>query len=157
MKAYRTTPECESAAATTICQLESTTVTRTALRRETPAPKRILLVEDNALVRFHVATTLREAGYDVVETGTGAGALWAAWGKPADLVVTDIRLPDASGWRLAIVLRGRALPGVPMILLCWGQEDEAVICKPRLRGTRIVFMPAASATIQQAAAELLAA
>ena len=40
-----------------------------------PAPKAILIVEDEPLVRWLIADTLRESGYTVVEAGTADEAL----------------------------------------------------------------------------------
>ncbi len=65
--------------------------------------ERILLVEDEELVRSTVATMLRGLGYDVSEASEGAVALAAiAAGPPFDLVLTDMVMPGGtSGWDLA--------------------------------------------------------
>jgi CheY-like chemotaxis protein len=63
---------------------------------------RILVVEDDPLIREFVVETLREEGYDVIHAANGEEAL--AWCKrqAADVLVTDIRLPGkVDGWQIA--------------------------------------------------------
>jgi two-component system, OmpR family, response regulator len=70
---------------------------------------RILVVEDDFEARSAMVSTLREAGYDVVEAAEGREALkLAVSGKP-DLVLLDLILPDSAGFELLGQLR--ALPG----------------------------------------------
>jgi CheY-like chemotaxis protein len=63
---------------------------------------RILLVEDDPLVREFVVEALREEGYDVIHAADGEEAL--AWCKRrvAEVLITDIRLPGkVDGWEIA--------------------------------------------------------
>jgi len=63
---------------------------------------RVLVVEDDHLIREFVVEALREAGYDVIHASTGEEAL--AWCKrqAADVLFTDIRLPGkVDGWQIA--------------------------------------------------------
>ena len=76
---------------------------------------RILVVEDDPLVREFVVETLRDEGYDVIPAGTGDEAL--AWCKRqiADVLVTDIRLPGpVDGWQIAERCREHD-PALPVI------------------------------------------
>lgn len=63
----------------------------------------VLLVEDELLVRCDIATCLRDAGYVVVETGSGEEAIdFCNSGTSIDIVFTDINLSGvASGWDVA--------------------------------------------------------
>ncbi len=65
-------------------------------------PPRILLVEDEAIVRFVAVEALRGAGYDVeeAEDATAALAIIEA-SKPFHLMVTDVGLPGLNGRQLA--------------------------------------------------------
>jgi DNA-binding response OmpR family regulator len=87
-------------------------------------PPRILLAEDDAKLRLLVATTLREAGYEVIEVQDGgrllvqiAGA-YAGHGRHAvcDMVVSDIRMPICSGMEILEGLR-KAHWTTPVILM----------------------------------------
>ena len=78
----------------------------------------VLVVEDEGLVRHVIAEYLREAGYTVVETGTGEAALDALEHEdeqPIDIVFTDIRLGGTlNGWDVAEAFRAKH-PELPII------------------------------------------
>ncbi|WP_051341379.1 hybrid sensor histidine kinase/response regulator [Azospirillum halopraeferens] len=79
------------------------------------SPARILLVEDEAIVRDVSAEALRGAGFEVVEAADAAAALAVVEADGAiDLLVSDIGLPDGSGRHLAERARRRR-PGLPVV------------------------------------------
>jgi GAF domain-containing protein/CheY-like chemotaxis protein len=86
------------------------------------APKRVLLVDDDPMVRSTMASLLRAAGHQVDEAD-GAAAGIARLGEGAvDLVLTDLGMPELTGWDMARAVRDRA-PRVPVILLTgWGEH-----------------------------------
>ncbi|RJQ41400.1 MAG: sigma-54-dependent Fis family transcriptional regulator [Nitrospiraceae bacterium] len=57
----------------------------------------ILLIEDEKLMRVTIEDALRTAGYEVTAFETGTEALSSLKISPADVVVTDVRLPDIDG------------------------------------------------------------
>ena len=70
----------------------------------------VLVVEDEILVRFDVASCLEDAGYVVVEASTGEAAIAMCNSSTSiDMVITDINLGGFSQ-RLG---RGRTLPNRP--------------------------------------------
>lgn len=75
---------------------------------------RVLLVEDDVVVRMTTAGMLAELGHDVVEAGTGQEAL-ARLLHGVDLMVCDIGLPDVDGLLLVDQVRAR-LPGLPVVI-----------------------------------------
>lgn len=82
-----------------------------------PAPTRILVVEDEVLIRALVAEELRDAGFVVIEAGQAdeAWSYLAADGQ-ADLLFTDIHMPGSmDGLQLARRVRER-YPMLPIIL-----------------------------------------
>lgn len=63
---------------------------------------RILVVEDDPLVREFVVDALREAGFFVIHAADGEEALAWCGRRAADVLVTDIRLPGKiDGWQIA--------------------------------------------------------
>ncbi len=59
--------------------------------------RRILLVEDDDLLRGSLSLLLEEEGYQVTAAESAARALEAASEHPFDLVITDVRMPGMSG------------------------------------------------------------
>lgn len=78
---------------------------------------RVLLVEDEPVLRELTIDILVEAGYDVTEAGDGSSALDILQSPaPIDLLLSDIRLPGADGYELAAT--GCALrPELKVILM----------------------------------------
>ena len=76
---------------------------------------RILVVEDDPLIREFVVEALREEGYTVIHAASGEEAL--AWYRRqlADVLITDIKLPGMiDGWQIAESCRERD-PELPVI------------------------------------------
>ncbi|GIH96616.1 response regulator transcription factor [Planobispora siamensis] len=69
---------------------------------------RLLVVDDEPVVRELLSATLRFAGYTVTSAATGSEALEAALSDPPDLVLLDVMLPDLDGFE--VVRRLRELP-----------------------------------------------
>jgi DNA-binding response OmpR family regulator len=65
--------------------------------------RRILVVDDEPLIRTFVARALLGAGYEVVEAGSAELALeiFAAQRQNFSMLVSDIGLPGASGFELS--------------------------------------------------------
>lgn len=79
-----------------------------------PSSIRILLCEDEALIRISTADYLQDAGMVVVEAGTGREAMDAIDGAAIDILVTDVHLPDMNGLDLICRLREKH-PHLPVI------------------------------------------
>lgn len=77
-------------------------------------PLRILLVEDEMLIRLATAEMLAELGHAVIEAGDTEEALKLLDANGADLLLTDIGLPRMSGAELAAEAR-KKLPDLPVI------------------------------------------
>jgi DNA-binding NtrC family response regulator len=84
----------------------------------------ILVVEDEAFIRFHVAASLKDHGFNVLEASTAAEALELfATHAPVHLVFTDVTLPGGlTGFDLVQELAGRD-PGLPVIFTS-GRHNE---------------------------------
>jgi CheY-like chemotaxis protein len=59
--------------------------------------KRVLVIDDDELFRSMVCDTLRDAGYDVQEAPEGKAGLKMLKTAQADLVVTDLFMPEKEG------------------------------------------------------------
>ena len=85
---------------------------------------RVLLVEDEDLLRGVVAEEMRDAGMEVVEAANGAEAQRAIHDASFDVLVTDIRLPGhLNGWQVAEYCRENR-PTLPVIYVSGLTIDE---------------------------------
>jgi two-component system, cell cycle sensor histidine kinase and response regulator CckA len=87
---------------------------------------RLLLVEDEPVVRTVETRVLRDIGNDVlaVESPAAALALGDAVIDGIDLLVTDVVMPGMSGIQLADVVRSRR-PGLPVLFVSgYAPDDE---------------------------------
>ena len=89
------------------------------------SPRRILLIDDDPSVRFTLAELLQEAGHAVTVAEGGAEALAALRQRSADILLTDLGMPEMSGWEVARAVKA-AVPDLPVILLTgWGEEPAS--------------------------------
>ena len=115
---------------------------------------RVLIVEDEHLVREVASIEFEDAGFDVLEAVDGDAALALLAGAAAiDLLFTDIRLPGAiDGWEIA--RRARAMfPAMPVIYAT-GYPGSDLKLVP---GGRFVGKPYLPTAIVATARELVAA
>jgi PAS domain S-box-containing protein len=93
------------------------TVTTVAAEPVIGHGERVLVVEDEPMVRAQTAGTLRRLGYEVVEVGDGAAALEFLGGDArVDLVLSDVVMPGGpDGVELALTV-STLRPGLPVVL-----------------------------------------
>ncbi len=123
-----------------------------------PAPvvarARVLLVEDDPAVAKVARRILVSAGYPVREAASGPAAL-AAWAaEPAEVLVTDVRMPGMSGVALAEQLRARA-PGLPTLFVT-GHSTEDIELSDRAAPSLFLMKPFTRDELLGALARLLA-
>ena len=94
------------------------------IRTASPSKPRILLVEDEATLREHLADALADA-YIVDTAGNGSEALKSVLKTLPDLIVTDIVMPDLDGIELLKALRStRRTQTIPVLLISGRALDE---------------------------------
>ena len=87
------------------------------------ARRRVLIAEDEALIRLDLAEMLVEEGYDVVgEAGDGETAVRLVEELKPDLVILDIKMPIMDGLAAAEKIAGARLAPV-VILTAFSQRD----------------------------------
>jgi DNA-binding NarL/FixJ family response regulator len=87
-------------------------------------PRRVLIVDDDALSCDFLSLLLVRAGFASICAGTGAEALAAADETPVALVVLDVLLPDISGYEVLDRLRARHGTALPIALLSGERVDR---------------------------------
>ena len=87
---------------------------------------RILVVEDRENLRRLVETTLAEEGFKVDAAADGAAGIELAAASVYDLVLTDLKLPEASGLDLLRAVK-RSQPATPVVVFtAFGSVGTAV-------------------------------
>ena len=79
-------------------------------------PKRVLIVDDDALVRASLAAVLESEGYEVYGAPDGQAAIETALEHQPDLVLLDLSMPKMDGWTAFAKLE-RARPMIPVIVI----------------------------------------
>jgi len=72
--------------------------------------KRVLVIDDAALVRLYYRGALEGAGFEVDEALNGLEALEKLLVQPADLLVVDVNMPQMDGFTFLAALRRHELP-----------------------------------------------
>jgi len=87
---------------------------------------RVLLVDDEAMIREVLGQQLADAGFEVVTAADGAEALALAAREPVDAVVTDLSMSGLDGLAVIRGLQARS-PGLPAVLLTGYAGDETAL------------------------------
>jgi AmiR/NasT family two-component response regulator len=79
-------------------------------------PLRVVIAEDEAIIRMDLRETLEEEGYEVVgETGRGDQAVELVRALQPDLAILDIKMPHMDGIAAARIINGEKICGVLML------------------------------------------
>jgi AmiR/NasT family two-component response regulator len=88
-------------------------------------PRRVLVAEDEALIRLDLAEMLREEGYEVVgEAGDGQEAVELAERLQPDLVIMDVKMPRRDGIDAASEIASKRI--APIVVLTAFSQRELV-------------------------------
>jgi CheY-like chemotaxis protein len=118
---------------------------------------RILIIEDDNEVREYLESVLSRAGYEVQSASNGKEGVQLFQADPADLVVTDIIMPEKDGIEAIIDLR-RANSELKVIAISGGgrAEPENYLHSARLLGAnRTMKKPFTNQEMLEAIADLL--
>jgi len=93
---------------------------------------RILIVDDDEMIRQAFTAILVRAGYQTREAANGREALESYRAEPADLVLTDLYMPDTDGIELIIRMRTE-FPAVKIVATSGGGHLHSLDVLERAR------------------------
>src|SRR5579872_4309769 len=103
---------------------------------------RILVVDDEPLIRWSLGETLTALGHSIWEASDGTSALraLAATGAPFDVVLLDYRLPDSNDLNLLSTIR-RVAPETAVIMMTAYGTPEVTVGALKLGAFRVLSKP----------------
>jgi two-component system response regulator AtoC len=84
------------------------------------------VVDDEAMIRWSIDQTLRTAGYDVAVAATAAEGMALVRQLHPEVVLLDLRLPDANGATILEAIKTEGDPRTAVIVMTAFEED----CSP---------------------------
>src|SRR5580765_8079723 len=112
-----------------------------SLRAREFARPRVLVVDDEPLVRWSVAETLGARGYQALEAGSAAEAIDTLTREPGiDAVLLDVLLPENFDLSLLAAVR-RLAPAVPIIMMTAFSTGALVAGARRLGAFTVINKP----------------
>ena len=109
---------------------------------------RILVVDDDELVREVLAGTLAFMGFDVDLAGSGAEGLRLFLKRPFDLVLTDLQMPGIDGFTLAIQMKDES-PETPVVLMTGHEKGRVLEMTKESCVDSVLFKPLRLESIQK--------
>lgn len=88
---------------------------------------RVLVVEDEEDIAFPLVRTLEREGYEVARVDSGQKALDDLAGRPSDVVILDLGLPDMDGLEVCKQAREAGFDGAIMIVTARAGELDRVV------------------------------
>lgn len=119
---------------------------------------RVLIVDDDKIVRFLMAALLEGMHHQPIVVQNGVDALRAHGESPADLVITDIYMPDMDGLELIRKINA-AKPAPPIIAMSGSASDRRMDALPvaeHFGASAILYKPVDVAALKAVVTRLLA-
>jgi len=86
--------------------------------------KRILIVDDEEVIRKFLKIHLTKLGYEVTEAEDGEKAIEKIGGGKFDLIICDVMMPNKNGWEVVKEVKSNPkLDQIPIILLTAKNDD----------------------------------
>ena len=95
---------------------------------------RILVIEDNFLIRYALQHQLESEGYGMLLAEDGEAGVALAGKEQPDLILLDITLPGLDGWSAARLLKGTPNTALIPIIALTGHNSECFRVKAMAKG-----------------------
>lgn len=111
-----------------------------------PAKRKVLVIDDAALVRLYYREALERAGFEVDEALNGLEALEKLLTTPPDLLIVDVNMPQMDGFTFLKALRRMddiALASIPAMITST-EAAEADFAAAREAGANLYLVKSVS-------------
>jgi CheY-like chemotaxis protein len=118
---------------------------------------KVLIADDSIAVRKVAERLLTEAGFGVTLAANGAEALAYLAKETPDLVVSDVIMPDKSGYEVCAFVRGqKAIANMPVLLISGIVNDEVTKQAESCHADGVLKKPFQGTSLKDRVIELLA-
>ena len=106
-------------------------------------PARILVVDDDSLIRRGTVRLMRASGYEALEAASGAEGVELARAHAPDLVLLDVDMPGLGGIEVCRALKADPVLNGTFVVLCSGTRttSEQQTLGVTVRGRRLYRPP----------------
>lgn len=106
----------------------------------TDRSRKLLIIDDDTLVRQSIVTYLEDSGFHVLEAASGAAGMKLVHDQSPELVVTDLRMPDMDGLQVLQQLHEQK-PDLPVIVISGAGVIADVVTALRLGARDYLIKP----------------
>lgn len=106
----------------------------------TPAPRRVLVVEDEPLIRSLTISLLENAGFDATGAGTAADAIAALKSFDPDALLVDLDLGEGPGGAEVLAYADRYAPWAALVVMTNAPSPEVAGVDARLIPARAAYL-----------------
>jgi len=117
-------------------------------------PKKILVADDEEIIRNYVSRALASRGYAVKTAADGAAALELARQEPFDLLICDLKMPELRGEKVVRAIAGLR-PGLRVIVITGSVSEVSASVVPGLEVDGFLVKPFGIDEIRSLAGKLL--
>lgn len=113
---------------------------------------RVMIIDDDPLVRYSLARVLEEEGHEVLEEADGQVALRHFAGDPVDVVVGDVYMPLMDGIQFLMRVR-ETFAETKIIMISGGgslEADTVLVASSALGADAVLSKPISPADIRRA-------
>lgn len=121
------------------------------------AARRILIADDDSLLRALLVHRLSADGYEILTAQDGGEALAAIREQKPDLIVLDALMPVMDGFEILRRLRAGGVPGAPVIMLTALKREEDIVGALQLGAADYLVKPFIPDELSQRVRRLLQA
>ena len=98
---------------------------------KTVIPQKVLIADDEFLIRWSLSKALSQEGYEVVAVEDGKKAVETAKTGHFDFIITDLVMPELNGWKVLETVQEIQPPPRVIIITAHGKEDSERIAKEK--------------------------